>query len=112
MANSKRRGPGEGSIYRVKGRGWAAVVSVSQGGQRRRRVRYAATYNEARRLLTAMRRSLDRGGIVPESRPTVKKYLGALAGLHPALSPPQHARQLRNTGPATCHSGPRPYAPR
>ena len=72
----KRRGNGEGSIYRRPGGKWCASLTVGydENGKRRRRYLYGRTKAEVLEKLDALR-SDARAGIVAEpTRVTVGEY--------------------------------------
>lgn len=74
---AKRRGNGEGSIYRdSKGR-WVAVLTVghNENGRRRRRYLYAATKTEILEKLNQARADLHAGLNSPRSRITVAEMI-------------------------------------
>ena len=77
--NSKRRAPGDGSIYQRKHDGrWVAslVVGSRPDGHPDKRVRYARTRGEARRKLDELRRLHALGLTAPAQRLTVAEFLG------------------------------------
>ena len=71
---AKRRGSGDGSIYRLKSGRWQAVITVASGGGKQvRRKRSARTYNEARTRLKELQDERDAGLI--GTRQSLAKYL-------------------------------------
>src|SRR4051812_11572641 len=77
---AKRRGHGEGSVFRRASGGWAAAITVGidgRGRQRRRYV-YGDSQRDVRRKLDNLRRQLDMGIVIGTSRGvTVAQYLDA-----------------------------------
>ena len=75
---AKRRGAGEGSVYRRSDNRWAGTVTVGRdaNGKRRRVTVYAATQNEVVEKLQKVRND-SREGRIPEnpSRLTLAEYL-------------------------------------
>lgn len=72
---SKRRGPGEGSIFqRGDGRWVASIPLPSVGGKRQRRTVYGATYEEARDKAREVRKLID-SGVTPSAGLRVDNYL-------------------------------------
>jgi len=80
---AKRRGQGEGSIYKMKDGRWRAAVmvgwKVTPGGKRiaERRVFTAATRHEVAEDLTAALRDRDRGINIKSGKQTVGDFLAA-----------------------------------
>jgi len=73
---TRRRSPGEGSVYRFGTRWRGAVQWTELDGSRSRRIVNAATSEEARDLLDELRRDLRLGTIAPAGRAvTVGEYL-------------------------------------
>lgn len=75
---TRRRSPGEGSVYRAGTRWRGAITWTDPDGTRSRRVVHAATAAEARERLDALRRELRLGTLAPSGRSmTVADYLAA-----------------------------------
>jgi integrase len=73
---AKRRGHGEGSIYRRKDGRWAGSVEVPGGkGRRPRKTVYGKTRAEVQRKVDEARRAVEDGRPLPNDRLTVEKYL-------------------------------------
>src|SRR4051812_2451843 len=73
---AKRRGHGEGSIYRRKDGRWAGSVEVPAGqGRRLRKTVYGKTRSEVQKKLSDARRAVEDGRPVPNDRLTLEKYL-------------------------------------
>ena len=74
----KRRGHGEGSIYRRSDGRWCAALNLGKGtdGRRRRRIVYGKTRAEVRRKLTELHADLHHGVPVERSKLTVAEFLG------------------------------------
>jgi integrase len=70
-----KRAKSEGSIYQRKDGRWVVQVSVKMSGQLKRISRYAATQQEARRLLTAIKRKQDTGAPVLLDKSTLGQWL-------------------------------------
>jgi integrase len=72
---SKRRGPGEGSIFQRGDGRWVASLSLpSVGGKRQRRTVYGATYEEVRDKARDVRKLLDLG-VTPSAGLRVDQFL-------------------------------------
>ncbi|HVB59951.1 MAG TPA: site-specific integrase [Ktedonobacteraceae bacterium] len=69
---AKRRGHGEGSIYRRKDGRWAASLTVAYGT---RKYFYGATQKEVQEKLRQAQRELDQGTLVTGPQQTVKQFL-------------------------------------
>jgi integrase len=74
---SKRRGHGEGSIYRRSSDGlWVGAVNLGwRNGRRVRRTVTAKTQREAVGKIANLRRQVESGGAIPPARLTVGEYL-------------------------------------
>lgn len=73
---TRRRSPGEGTIYRAGTRWRGAVTWTEPDGTRARRIVSGATAAEAREKLDALRRDLRLGTLAPDGRTvTVAEYL-------------------------------------
>jgi integrase len=75
---ARRRGHGEGTIYRRASGGWAGAltISIDGSGRQRRRYIYGASQREVRSKLGDLRRKLDAGIDVGSGRSvTVGQYL-------------------------------------
>ncbi len=73
---SKRRGAGEGSIYRRADGKWTASVNLGwEGGKRRRRVVYGRSQAEVRGKLRELLYGIDAGLPVPDAQLTVGELL-------------------------------------
>jgi integrase len=74
---SRRRGNGEGSIYRRESDGkWVAALDLGiVAGKRKRRVFYGRTAAEVRAKLRAAERAIDDGLPVPDQRTVVQEWL-------------------------------------
>ncbi len=75
---SRRRGNGDGGVYRRASDGrWVAVLDLGHDGtgQRRRKVLYGATRREVVDKLTEAQRRLSEGAPVTDARATVAAYL-------------------------------------
>ena len=75
---SKRRAPGEGTIFRRRGGGWAAALSVGVGpdGRQRRRYVYGTSQREVRHKLEELKRQRAAGLSVSTRRGlTIADYL-------------------------------------
>ncbi len=74
---SRRRGKGEGTIYRHKDKGWCATITAGydETGRRRRRTIYGQTREEVRQKLARLQTAaLD--GLLPDApRLTLAQYL-------------------------------------
>jgi integrase len=76
---TRRRGHGEGTIFR-RGTGWAGAISLESDGQGRprRRYVYGSSQREVRQKLDALKRQQDAGIVVGTGRGvTVGQYLDA-----------------------------------
>ncbi len=75
--NRRRRGRGEGSIFRRKDGLWCATVSIGYdaNGKRRRRVVYGATKGAVTEQLTRLQHAALAGDLGAPSRLTVGAYL-------------------------------------
>ena len=72
----KRRGHGEGSIYRRKDGVWSAAVDLgNKDGKRRRKVVYGKTQAEVRDRLRELQWKLNVGVAPPPERLTVGAFL-------------------------------------
>jgi len=73
----KRRGAGEGSVYRRKDGLWAAdvQVGVDEHGRRRRRTVYGRTQGAVLEKLDELRQATARGAVPEPGRLTVGEYL-------------------------------------
>ncbi len=84
---SRRRGNGDGSIYRDGDRWVASITVASTTGRQVRRRRSARTYTEARRLLRELTEQAT-AGVVGSGRTTLGDYLEDwLAHVLPARKP-------------------------
>lgn len=74
--SARRRGNGEGSIYRRADGLWAGAVSYPDvaGGKRKRHTVYGRTRTEVRRKLGEARSRLDVGAPVRDARETVGAF--------------------------------------
>jgi integrase len=86
--NSKRRGRGEGSIYR-DGSGWKGQIDLGWvDGKRRRPVVRGATKREVSEALAELRRRAGIGQLAPGRAPTVEQAVEAwLSGAEGRLAP-------------------------
>jgi site-specific recombinase XerD len=85
----RRRGHGEGSIYRRPDGRWAATIDLGwHGGKRRRKFLYGKTRAEvARKLATSLQAHRD-GQVFGDERTTVEQFLSAwLVTVEPSLAP-------------------------
>jgi integrase len=81
----KRRGSGEGSIYRRKDGRWAGAITLPGGG---RKYVYGRTYQEARRKLEEARRLVAEGLPMGRERLNLRRYLlDWLGAVRPSLRP-------------------------
>jgi integrase len=85
----RRRGHGEGSIYRRSDGRWAAMVDLGwHAGKRRRKFLYGSTRAEVARKLSAALEALQEGQLLPDERTTVEQFLQAwLKTVEPSLRP-------------------------
>ena len=72
---TRRRSPGEGSVYRNGNRWRGALTWTNPDGSRERRIVSGTSAKEARDKLDVLRREAQRG-TVPTSRLTVAEFLG------------------------------------
>jgi integrase len=73
---TRKRGQGEGSIYKRKDGLWAAAVNLGyQGGKLRRKVYYGKTREEVQEKLVAALSDVQRGIPIPTERQTVAQFL-------------------------------------
>lgn len=74
---ARRRGPGEGSIFRRSDGRWVGSVTLpGDGGQRRRRkVVYGNTFESARDELRKVQKSIEAGLPTDQGRLTVERFL-------------------------------------
>lgn len=64
--NGKRRGHGEGSIYRRNDGTWVGAADLgSIGGKRQRKLVYAKTQAEVRKALRDLQQALEVGAMPP-----------------------------------------------
>jgi hypothetical protein len=71
----RRRGAGEGSIFRRSDGRWVASISLPPvGGKRQRRTVYGTTYEEARDTAREVRKLMD-AGITPSAGVRLDHYL-------------------------------------
>jgi integrase len=76
MTARRRRGAGEGTVYRRKDGKWVAELDLGWiDGKRRRRQAYARTQREALAKLTELRRAADRGQNLAAAPQTVAEWL-------------------------------------
>lgn len=89
MARTRRRGRNEGGIHLRKDGRWEARLNLGwNAGQRVRKSFFAATKEDAARLLAAAKAEHDRGVPIPHSGITVGKFLaGWLEGVKPSVRP-------------------------
>jgi integrase len=98
VARAKRRGSGEGSIFKVKGGRWAAVITLGRtqdGKQRRRRV-YAKTRYEAAEQLKRLLPYSGRGTVPDAERITVTAWLERYISLVEADRRPNTLEKYKN----------------
>jgi len=70
---TKRRGPGEGSIFQRKSDGrWTAILTVAYG---KRKYFYGETQKEVQEKLRRAQRELEQGTLVTGPQQTVKQFL-------------------------------------
>ena len=74
---SKKRGNGEGSIHRRKGRGWCAQYIVYTADGRKRKTLYGKTRGEVSEKLTRAMADRDSGMVYEAGKLTVGEYLDA-----------------------------------
>lgn len=87
---SKRRGSGEGSIYRRQDGRWEAAISLGNG---RRRRFYGKTHGEVKRKLVEAQKALQDGLPLIGERQTAAVYLEAwLEATRPSVRPQTHRR--------------------
>ena len=73
---TRRRGHGEGSVFRRGDGLWVAVADLGyEGGRRKRKWLYAKARREVQVKLAAARRSLDDGLPLPSERQTLGQFL-------------------------------------
>ena len=73
---TKRRGHGEGSVFRRGDGLWVAVADLGyEGGRRKRKWLYAKARREVQVKLAAARRSVDDGLPLPSERQTLGQFL-------------------------------------
>ncbi len=72
---TRRRGRGEGSIYRRADGRWAGVVSLDEGGGRRRKTVYGATRKEVAAKLAELQGRVARGAPVVNERTMLAPFL-------------------------------------
>lgn len=73
---AKRRGAGEGSVYRRADGRWCAYLNLGvEAGKRRRRYFYGQTQKQVQDSLLAARRDLAAGVVVTPERQTVEQFL-------------------------------------
>lgn len=73
---TRKRGQGEGSIYKRKDGLWAAAVNLGyQGGKLRRKVYYGKTREEVQERLVAALSDVQRGIPIPTERQTLAQFL-------------------------------------
>ena len=73
---TRKRGQGEGSIYKRKDGLWAAAVNLGyQGGKLRRKVYYGKTREEVQEKLVAALSDVQKGIPIPTERQTVAQFL-------------------------------------
>lgn len=88
---AKKRGPGEGSIYKRKKDGlWVASINLGyQGGKRKRKTFYANTRGEVQRKLNKALNDQETGLPVDVGRQTVSQFLNhwLKTAVEPALAP-------------------------
>ena len=74
---TKRRGRGEGSIFRRADGRWVGSITLPpDGGKRRRKVVYGKTFEEARRELRKVQIAVDSGLPTDGGRLTLDQFLG------------------------------------
>jgi integrase len=74
--NGKRRGHGEGSIYRRSDGTWVGAADLGPiGGKRQRKLVYAKTQAEARKALRDLQRAIEVGAMPAPQRMTVSQFL-------------------------------------
>ena len=73
---ARRRGNGEGSIYRTPNGQWCAALTIGYdgNGKRRRRYLYGRTKGEVLEKLNELRSEVGSGSVVEPSRTTVGEY--------------------------------------
>jgi integrase len=72
----RKRGQGEGSIYKRKDGLWAAAINLGyQSGKLRRKVYYGKTREEVRGKLTAALSDVQKGISIPTERRTLAQFL-------------------------------------
>ncbi len=75
---ARRRGHGEGAVYRRKDGRWVATLELGwQDGTRKRKPFYGRTKREALDKLAAGKATLGRGLPLPDERQTVGQFLDA-----------------------------------
>jgi integrase len=86
---TRRRGHGEGSIYRRGDGRWAAAVDLGwSGGRRRRKVVYGATRREVADKLAALVRAHREGRLLADERTTFAAFMDTwLEAVRPSLRP-------------------------
>ena len=73
---TRKRGQGEGSIYKRKDGLWAAAVNLGyQGGKLRRKVYYGKTREEVQEKLVAALSDVQKGIPIPTERQTLAQFL-------------------------------------
>lgn len=87
---SKRRGHGEGSIYRRRDGAWVASLDLGHvNGKRKRKVVYGHTRKEAAEKLRQLQQQLDAGLNLTTEKQTVAAFLQTW--LNTVVKPPHHA---------------------
>lgn len=88
---SRRRGPGEGSVYQRKDGRWAATITVADGGRRLRKTYYGRSRAEVVAKVGDAGYDLRRGIKPANDRVTVKSFLESwLARKASSLRPATH----------------------
>ena len=95
----RRRGKGEGSIYRRKDGQWVGSIDLGlQGGRRRRKTVYGKTQHEVRDKLRSLQRTVEAGAVPAPSNLTVERFLEDwLKRVLPGTVSPRTERIYRHT---------------
>jgi hypothetical protein len=103
---SKKRGHGEGTIFRSKKGGWTAMLDMGiVEGKRKRKAFYGADEKEVRAKLRAAQHLQDTGKLARSGRLTVGDWAGPLApGFCEADNPPGYLQALCPGGAAIPHA--------
>jgi len=107
---TRRRGNGEGTVYRRKDGRWEASLSyLDDAGKRRRSSFYGRTRQDVRSKLDAARRRLGGGELVKDAKITVGAYAATWVGSTLEASPRKASTRALYATMVRVHLAPEPF---